>query len=74
MPAERSRHGTSILRRLRLWGKAEQCSRRVFTDLLQAAFKARGHWLRVEWLPKYASELNDIEVAWGDLKAHHLVH
>ena len=35
-----------------------------------ATFKAREHWLRVEWLPKYAPELNDIEVTWGDLKAH----
>jgi len=25
--------------------------------------------LTVEWLPKYASELNDIEVVWHDLKA-----
>ncbi len=29
---------------------------------------------RVEWLPKYAPELNDIEVVWHDLKAHHLAH
>ena len=27
-----------------------------------AAFDARKHWLTVEWLPKYAPELNDIEV------------
>ena len=32
------------------------------------------HWLTVEWLPKYAPELNDIEVVWHDLKAHHLAH
>jgi hypothetical protein len=32
------------------------------------------HWLTVEWLPKYALELNDIEVVWHDLKAHHLGH
>ena len=25
-------------------------------------------------LPKYAPELNDIEVVWHDLKAHHLAH
>jgi transposase len=25
-------------------------------------------------LPKYAPELNDIEAAWHDLKAHHLAH
>src|SRR3954453_6995487 len=28
----------------------------------------------VEWLPKYAPELNDIEPVWRDLKAHHLAH
>ena len=39
-----------------------------------AALAARTHWLTVEWLPKYAPELNDIEVVWHDLKAHHLAH
>lgn len=39
-----------------------------------AALAARQHWLSVEWLPKYAPELNDIEVVWHDLKAHHLAH
>jgi transposase len=39
-----------------------------------AALAAREHWLTVEWLPKYAPELNDIERAWRDLKAHHLAH
>lgn len=38
------------------------------------ALAARAHWLHVEWLPKYAPELNDIEVVWHDLKAHHLAH
>ncbi len=40
----------------------------------RAALAAREHWLTVEWLPKYAPELNDIEVVWHDLKAHHLAH
>jgi transposase len=40
----------------------------------RAALAARTHWLTVEWLPKYAPELNDIEVVWHDLKAHHLAH
>ena len=40
----------------------------------RAALEARQHWLTVEWLPKYAPELNDIEVVWHDLKAHHLAH
>jgi len=39
-----------------------------------AALDARAHWLTVEWLPKYTPELNDIEVVWHDLKAHHLAH
>ena len=38
------------------------------------ALAARAHWLTVEWLPKYSSELNEIEVVWHDLKAHHLAH
>ena len=40
----------------------------------QAALAARAHWLTVEWLPKYAPELNDIEIVWGKLKSHHLAH
>ena len=40
----------------------------------RAALTARAHWLRVEWLPKYAPELNDIEGGWRDLKRHHLAH
>ena len=40
----------------------------------RAALSARAHWLTVEWLPKYAPELNDIETVWRDLKAHHLAH
>ena len=40
----------------------------------RTALAARAHWLRVEWLPKYAPELNDIEGVWRDLKRHHLAH
>jgi transposase len=40
----------------------------------RAALAARAHWLTVEWLPKYAPELNNIELIWRDLKAHHLAH
>jgi hypothetical protein len=40
----------------------------------RAALAERAHWLRVEWLPKYASELNDIEELWRDLKRHQLAH
>ena len=44
------------------------------SKLSRGALAARAHWLTVEWLPKYAPELNDIEVVWHDLKAHHLAH
>jgi len=40
----------------------------------KAALAARAHWLTVEWLPKYAPELNGIENVWRDLKIHHLAH
>lgn len=44
------------------------------SKMSRAALEARSHWLSVEWLPKYAPELNDIEAVWGDLKIHHLAH
>ena len=39
----------------------------------RAALDARP-WITVEWLPRYAPELNDIERRWRDLKRHHLAH
>ena len=39
-----------------------------------AALAARAHRLTVEWLLKYAAELNEIEPVWRDLKAFHLAH
>ena len=44
------------------------------SKLSRAALAARAHWLTVEWLPKYAPELNDIERVWRDLKAQRLAH
>jgi transposase len=44
------------------------------SKMSRAALAQRAHWLTVEWLPKYAPELNDIEVLWRDLKRHHLAH
>jgi len=38
------------------------------------ALAARQHWLKPEWLAKYAPELNDIEHEWKTLKGHHLAH
>ena len=40
----------------------------------RAALAERVHWLTVEWLPKYAPELNDIEAVWRVLKRYHLAH
>jgi transposase len=40
----------------------------------RSALAARAHWLTVEWLPKYAPELNDIEDVWRDVKRHHLAY
>ena len=31
-------------------------------------------WITVDWLPRYAPELNLIEATWRDLKRHHLAH
>lgn len=39
-----------------------------------AALAAREHWLKPEWLAKYAPELNDIEHDWKTLKGQHLAH
>ena len=44
------------------------------STLARAALASRAHWLTVEWLPKYAPELNDIERVWQDLKLNHLAH
>jgi transposase len=44
------------------------------SKLSRSALATRAHWLTIEWLPKYAPELNDIEGVWRDLKAHHLAH
>jgi transposase len=44
------------------------------SKMSRAALAERAHWLTVEWLPKYAPELNDIEGVWRDLKRHHLAH
>ena len=35
---------------------------------------AQHPWLTLEWLPKYAPELNDIERCWRDLKQHQLAN
>ena len=40
----------------------------IHTSRLTGKALGQQPWLTVEWLPKYAPELNDIELAWRDLK------
>jgi DDE superfamily endonuclease len=40
----------------------------------RAALAERAHWLAVEWLPKHAPELNDIEPVGRDPKRRRLAH
>jgi hypothetical protein len=46
----------------------------IHTSKLTTKALAAHPWLTVEWLPKYAPELNAIERAWRDLKRHYLAH
>jgi transposase len=46
----------------------------IHTSKASRAALAARPWLIVEWLPKYAPELNDIERSWRDLKRHFLAH
>jgi len=46
----------------------------IHTSKASIAAHAARPWLTVEWLPKYAPELNDIERSWRDLKGNFLAH
>jgi transposase len=46
----------------------------IHTSKLSTKALAARPWLTIEWLPKYAPELNDIERSWRDLKRHHLAN
>jgi transposase len=46
----------------------------VHTSKVSREALAERSWLTVEWLPRYAPELNDIERVWRDLKRHHLAN
>jgi transposase len=46
----------------------------IHTSKAAAKALATRPWLRVEWLPRYAPELNDLERSWRDLKRHYLAH
>ncbi|WP_136657522.1 transposase [Nitratireductor sp. XY-223] len=44
------------------------------SKLTRAALADCALWLTVEWLPKYARELNDIVPSWKTLKQTELAH
>jgi hypothetical protein len=46
----------------------------IHTSKATAQALAARPWLRVEWLPRCAPELNDIERSWRDFKRHYLAH
>jgi transposase len=46
----------------------------IHTSKMTTKALAERPWLTVEWLPKYAPELNDIEHRWRDLKQNHLAN
>ena len=46
----------------------------VHTSRASTAALVARPWITVEWLPRYAPELNRIERTWRDLKRHHLAH
>jgi transposase len=46
----------------------------IHTSKASRAALAARPWLAVEWLPKYAPELNAIERCWRDLKRHYLAN
>jgi len=59
-----------------LWTEAwtqDRAGRAGISKLTRAALALRP-WLTIEWLPRYALELNDIERSWRDLKRHFLAH
>jgi transposase len=46
----------------------------IHTSTLSRAALEQRPWLTIEWLPKYAPELNDIGRSWRDFKRHFLAH
>src|SRR3954470_19229528 len=46
----------------------------IHTSKLTTKALAQRPWLTLEWLPKYAPELNHIERCWRDLKQHQLAN
>ncbi len=84
-PTKTSADVIRMLRRLDWrYGPKPGCDRRpvvlvwdngpVHISRATKAALAERPWITVEWLPRYAPELNDIERSWRDLKRHHLAH
>lgn len=46
----------------------------IHTSKVTRQALAQRPWLQIEWLPKYAPELNDIERDWLHLKQHYLAN
>ena len=84
-PTKRSTDFITLLARLdRLYGPAPGRPARpvvlvldngpIHTSKATTKALAARPWLSVEWLPKYAPELNAIEHCWQDLKGNFLAH
>jgi len=84
-PTKRSNDFVALLERLdRAYGPAPGQTRKPVVLVLdngpihtsKATTKALADrpWIALEWLPRYAPELNPIEATWRDLKRHHLAH
>jgi hypothetical protein len=53
-----------------VWDQLSAHKSTVVRDYLHA----QSHWLRVEWLPGYAPDLNPIELVWGNIKGCELAN
>lgn len=84
-PTKRSSDFTALLERLdRAYGPAPGQTRKpvvlvldngpIHTSKATTKALAARPWITVDWLPRYAPELNLIEATWRDLKRHHLAH
>ena len=82
-PTKRSTDFVVLLDQLgTAYGTAERTRRliavhengRIHTSKLTTKALTERPWLTLEWLPKYAPELNDIERCWRDLKQHQLAN
>jgi len=44
------------------------------STLVRDYLRTQRHWLRVEWLPGYAPDLNPAELLWGNIKGSELAN